>query len=44
MASSLRFLSWDKPAAPALFSLPRFELQGTILAALQHKDALGGSD
>ena len=38
MVVSLPFISWTKPAAPAFFTAPAFELQGCLLAPLQHKD------
>ena len=39
MVSSLPFLEWFKPAAPADFSLPAFQVQGVVLAAITfHED------
>ena len=38
MDASLPFISWTKAAAPASFTAPAFELQGCLLAPLQHKD------
>ena len=38
MVRSLPFIDWEKPAAPALFSGPRYQLQGVLLATLQAKD------
>ena len=34
MATSLPFLEWFKPAAPADFALPAFQVQGVLLAAI----------
>ena len=38
MISSLPFLDWDTPAAPALPSCPRYQIQGVVLATLGRKD------
>ena len=38
MVNSLPFISWTLPAAPAMATAPAFELQGCLLAPLQHKD------
>ena len=38
MVSSLPFIDWDTPAAPARPSAPRYQVQGVILATLDRKD------
>ena len=36
MVASLPFLEWFKPAAPADFALPAFQVQGVLLAAITY--------
>ena len=33
-ATALPFISWDKPAAPALYSAPAYQLHGTFIPLL----------
>ena len=35
LCNSLPFIDWDRPAAPALFSAPRYQLAGVFIAAVK---------